>query len=186
MQVSANFAFGNECAGQGGFDNCVLTLLGAELSPSIIKFHGDDLTDAFGVDGDELNSTLWPSLTATADEWSFTPGADNATGTWNYTPGPGDPEVRYWVANAGSTTNVFWVVDDSTLAAGQPCEVVASVSCLEEALAVTSGTWVSPQSDSLSHISFFDTTPVPLPAGVWLLLTAMGGLGFLKLRKRAA
>ncbi|WP_424964607.1 VPLPA-CTERM sorting domain-containing protein [Dinoroseobacter sp. S375] len=30
------------------------------------------------------------------------------------------------------------------------------------------------------------TTPIPLPAGAWLLLTAMGGLGVARLRKRSA
>lgn len=39
--------------------------------------------------------------------------------------------------------------------------------------------------DSTAGAGFdFDVTPVPLPAGAWMLLSALGGMGVLQYRRR--
>ena len=93
---------GNDCSGVfgQGFENCKIPAeFDPNESPIIIKFNFDE-----DVPGEiEINS-LFPSIDGS--EFALT-GIDGATGTWTYTPGPGDPAINFFVAKGGPNFNLF-------------------------------------------------------------------------------
>lgn len=182
VALSANAALisrefkGNDCSGYfgTGFDSCTVFINEAgeriELSPVIAKF-GGDLTLS------ETNDTLFPSVTG--DEFSFSnTTASNKTGDWSYTPGQNDPGVRYWATKAGGNFLLFWEVDDSALLSGGACDVADfyTLSCLDAAMIVSASDWTTPDDKELSHITFYDTAVIPVPAAAWFFASAIAGL----------
>jgi hypothetical protein len=163
----------NDCSGEfgQGFENCTFN-----ESPIIAKYNIGG--------GWQINTDLFP--TVDGSEWTFSPNdppeGDDTEGTWTYTPGAGDPDIRYWTAKGGPGFNLFFDVTDPT------DECIANPStCYDLANVVTSGNWNTPLNPNnerpygISHISFYDTgsdVPVPLPSTLALM-----GLGLLTLRK---
>lgn len=175
---------GNDCAGYfgQGFDACTIFVddngQTIELSPVIAKF-GADLTLS------ETNDTVYPSVTGSEFSFSGNTPPDNKTGTWTYAPGPDDPGVRYWATKAGSGFKLFWSVDDAEVATGGACDVVDvySLACLDAAMVMTSADWTTPENKELSHITFYDTEIIPLPAAAWLFGSALCLLGWARRRQ---
>ena len=174
---------GNDCSGYfgTGFDSCTIFVNDngerIELSPVIAKF-GGDLTLS------ETNETLFPSVDGSEFSFSNTT-ADNKTGDWDYTAGIDDPGVRYWATKAGGNFLLHWEVDDAEIASGGACDVsdVYTLDCLAAAMIQSAGSWTTPDNKALSHITFYDTAVVPIPAAVWLFGSALAGLGFTRRRR---
>ena len=57
--------------------------------------------------------------------------------------------------------------------------------CLDVAMIQTSGDWTTPNNKNLSHITFYDTSEIPLPAAVWLFGSALAGVAFVRRRRNA-
>lgn len=152
----------NDCAGLFGKPNdpCDVGNYLAQPTPVsayIAKY--DTQTSAWAV-----NPTY---STVTGSEFAISGGG---SGTWSYTPGIGDPGVRFWVAKGGNQGfRLHWLVDDATV--GTNCTTAYSLSCLNQALTVTSGTWATPSTQGLSHMTFYNggRTTVPEPATLTLL-----------------
>jgi len=177
--VSREFQ-GNDCSGYfgTGFDSCTIFVnsMGEriELSPVIAKFEED-------LSLDEVNNTVFPSVDGS--EFSFSdPVPENVTGTWNYTPGIDDPGVRYWATKAGDSFLLFWEVDDAAVASGGVCDGsdVYVLECLDAALVVDTHSWSTPDGQELSHITFYDTAVIPVPAALWLFGSALGMMGWMR------
>jgi len=181
--VSKSFS-GNDCSGYfgRGFDSCTIFVEhegeNIDLAHVVAKFNG-------GLSLSEANDELFPNITG--DEFSFSDDvAENKTGTWTYTAGTDDPGIRYWTAKAGNGFTLFWDVADSALDTGGVCDVddVYTFACLDAAQFLTSNSWATPRNKELSHITFYGTTAVPVPAAIWLLGSALGGLGFMRRRSK--
>jgi len=162
----------NDCSGYfgSGFENCMISYDGTDVSPVIIKFGVDE--------AGAINSSLFPSVTG--DEWDFdTDPPDLTPGEWTYTPGEDDPGIRFWAAKAANSFNLFWDVDQADLDAGV-CDTINSLECLLAANTVTSGEWSTPGGQGLSHLTFYDSiSEIPVPAAFWLFGTALiGFIGF--------
>jgi len=167
----------NDCSGYfgTGFENCMISYDGTDVSPVIAKF-------GVGNEPTEFNSSLFPSVDGT--EWSFDFDLPNLTpGQWTYTPGEDDPGIRFWAAKASNTFNLFWDVDQDDLDAGV-CNTINSLECLLAANTVTSGIWATPDGKQLSHLTFYDSAPslIPVPAAIWLFGTAL--IGFIGVSRR--
>ncbi|MBT8440835.1 MAG: VPLPA-CTERM sorting domain-containing protein, partial [Gammaproteobacteria bacterium] len=123
--------------------------------------------------------TLYPSVDGS--EFTVTnTGSVYETGTWSYSPGTDDPGVRYWAAKASNGFNLFWEVDAALTASGAACDSAGDVynlDCLNAAQVLTSGTF-STGGPALSHITFYDTEIIPIPAAAWLFGSALGLLGW--------
>ena len=175
----------NDCSGVfGGTGGTVCDVgfqLGTPISPIVAKF---DTNDSGG--GAWTTYPGFPTITGAEFTGDFLT-SNAASGSWTYTPGPGDPVIRYWVAKGSDMFRLFWVIDDATV--GGACGTTYSVSCLQAAQGVTSGSYSTPTGAGLSHISFYDTGgpptggDVPEPAALALLGVSLLGAGLARRRQ---
>lgn len=184
--ITRDFAGGppppNDCTGVfgGGNTTCDVGFAlrpSAEVSPIVFKAEFEDGvagdTEVFGfasIDGSEFSVSANPLL----------------SGTWTYTPGPGDPGIRFWVAKGGNEGfKLHWMVDSDTV--GATCNGDAyNLACLNLALSVTSGNW-STLGQNLSHLSWYDggARQVPEPVALVLFGTGLVGVGIAARRRRS-
>ena len=166
------FVSGNDCGNQ----NCVANetgtfsnTAGITGSPFIIKFNGNGSVA-------EINAALYPTITGA--EFTFTPALNGSlgSGSWTYTPGAGDPAVRFWTGKGGPNYNLFYDNGADNVGGAE---------------AVTSGTWATPINPNnsrpygISHISFYDTgATVPEPATLLLFGTAAVAAGLRRRRRK--
>ena len=174
---------GNDCSGYfgTGFDSCTIFVNfngeRIELSPVIAKYSGNLALS-------ETNDTVYPSIDGS--EFSFSNmSSGNKTGTWDYSPGVGDPGTRYFATKAGPNFKLFWYVDDAAVLPGGACAVadVYILGCLDMAMVMNTGDWTTPDNKNLSHITFYDTAIIPVPAAVWLFASGLLGLVGVSRRK---
>jgi hypothetical protein len=139
----------NDCAGDLGTPpTCSF-----EGSPMLAKF--DFVTGG----GTVFTAGSFPSITG--GEFSFT-GGGTPSGTFTYTPGTGDPLIRFWSLKSGPEYEVFLYTSGSSGPASSAVTVPTG----------TSVTWATSNKKDISHITFFDTTDdltLPEPGSLALL-----------------
>ncbi|WP_394176578.1 hypothetical protein [Thalassotalea litorea] len=157
---------------QRGFGDCWIFAedLPEELiSPVIGKFEPpfSELDDS---------SDMFPSIDG--DEWTID---GNSTGGWNYTPGEGDPGIRFWVAKAGNGFTLYWEVSAEDFEEFcSPDDQINTFDCMSGAQTVTQGEWDTGGKD-LSHITFYDSglppsEKIPLGSSLPLFLLSIAGI----------
>lgn len=184
----------------GAFVVAAGTLLGgAVLAPAeaatlgFKDYSGNDCSGVFGQGFEDCKDPTGSPIVAKYDEdkgaWSINPmfpgvlssyftltydDDEGKSGTWTYDPGACStcPVITSFVVKA---SNAFrWYFTDPKQA-------------------IFSGTWSTAglngtrPAPGLSHISFYDTAPVPVPvpAAGLLLVAALGGLGMAARRRKA-
>jgi len=164
--VSYTFEATNDCGSQHpAFPACTI-----DGSPRIAKFDQTDTGGSF-----TFNGTDFPTIDGSEFWFSNTDGSIPLS--WTYTPGAGDPLIRFWVIKQGNdAVVVHW---DNICGATGLLEQM-TVACADP---MTGGTWNA--LNGWSHISFYDTggTNVPEPGTLALLGLGLMGMGFARRRK---
>ena len=155
---------GNDCAGVFGqpFAECKIPAnIDPNETPIIIKFDFDPNTP----ETIEINSALFPTIDGSEFDFSGT----GPTGTWTYTPGPGDPLINFFTAKGGNFFNLFSNLGDPN-----------------------SDDWFTPTNPAngqlfgLSHLAFYDEgRVVPEPTTLLLLGAALVAAGVARRRVKA-
>ena len=153
---------GNDCGGQGGFAACTASASGTAQngsgSPAIYKLDS----------GGEEDFGNFPTITG--DEFSLSFDGDTHVLSWTYTPGTGDPLVRYFTIKQANGFALFHDDGDAP---------IYSFSADIDALL---------GYNSFSHVAWFDSvgtqSVVPIPGALPLFLSALGGLGLVARRRR--
>lgn len=166
------------------------------MSPDTICDVGHGLTPSQNVSpiiakqeiGDPIEINL-AFTTIDGTEFGITGGA-GGSGTWTYTQGTGDPDVRYWVAKGGNDPFLLhWIVSDADAAGACAGASDYNLDCLKKAVAVTSGDWSTAGGQNLSHLSWYDTgggvVVIPEPGALFLMGAGLLGLGVSRRRKSA-
>ena len=73
---------------------------------------------------------------------------------------------------------------DSVMDIASEYGVGLNLACLQAAQSVFSGTWSTPGGKELSHLSFYNSGVVPVPAAVWLFGSGLIGLIAVARRKQ--
>lgn len=114
----------------------------------------------------EVLATQWEFADSSPFQ-SFGPGIGGDLGTYTGTPLALDfPEVFY-IAGATTFSGVY-TIEDQTFAS----------------IGITPGTYVRQWGDSTITLQFTPAATIPLPASVWLLVAAVGGMGAMRIRAR--
>lgn len=185
--VSADIEGMNDCPGAfsgglKGFNNCVVAIDGVALSSVIAKYEVDDSGLVASV---QTNDALYPGIDGSEFMLDYSAGVFSS-GTWSYDGTVPDPNVRFWTAKAGNAFRLFWTVDDAELLPGGACDSSTfNLACMQAAQHVTGGNWTTPGDRNLSHITFYNSGIVPIPAAVWLFGTGLLGLVSIAGRRRA-
>jgi hypothetical protein len=211
----------NECSGPdhyfstgGGFTECAISVISGTpkyLADVIAKFD-ETLIDDTAIDDDYEESTKYEAQVE-ASMWSFTDSngdiliGNKGAGTWEYTNPNDYPDIRYWLAKAGSGNTggfrLFWTIETSE---ANNCGIDENITtnlnynCMNLAQSVTSGSWTTPQNNNeslkgLSHITFFGglcesdnscgDSSVSVPEPTTLAIFALGLIGLGVRRKQA-
>ncbi len=168
------------------FENCSIFVSDSgqtiQISPVIAKYDAELGTV-------DINKTLFPTIDGKEFTYGYDDpsGEDRSSGDWTYTPGNGDPGVRFWAAKA-QTFTLFWDVSEEAYNDPTRCDLnnTFTLSCLSEARFVTKGFFEVPGDKNLSHITFYDSEDpvvVPVPAAGWLMASGLLGLASLRRRK---
>jgi hypothetical protein len=152
---------GNDCAGDLGTPPAC----SYEGSPMIAKF--DFVTGG----GTAFTAGSFPSITGS--EFSFT-GGGTPSGTFTYTPGTGDPLIRFWSLKSGPEYEVFWYTSGSSGPASSAVTVPTSASIM----------WATSNKKDISHITFFDTDDLEVSEPGSLALLGLGLLAVAARRRR--
>ena len=139
-------------------------------------------------DGFKLrNSTLFPAI----DGLEFAVGPFSDTGFFTYTPGIGDPDIRFWATEGTTQFLLSWFVADAD---APLCANPLNGSCMAAAIAIPTGTSIQWRTaaegqvaPNLSHITFYDSAAgsgVPTPATLPLFVTGLGLMGWFGWRRR--
>jgi hypothetical protein len=175
---------GSDCTPVFGdpFENCAIPNPDPNQDPlSAVMARYDAITDPETggiVFNGELNTAAFPSLDGS--EFLLVALSDNGgIGSFEYTQGQDDPELRYWVANfAGGFLLYYYLADAS--------------DTREDAIAASQGAWVTaaPPGEGplrLTQITFYDTAAgggtIPEPGALSLFGLALAGIALVNRRR---
>lgn len=159
------------------------TCSGVGCTPGILYSGNDQFFNDIGLNGSlslaktvDNSTTQFVDGTAPgnyADDFVVTANAGGTSGTWTYTPDPGQLLVNYLLVKAGKGFIIYLVT--SPLIDGSQTGTWSTAGLVN---------WKG-KLKGFSHLSWYDTAPpaVPLPGAFLLMGTVLvGGLGFCKAR----